>query len=128
MATSTNPTGILWVENDVWGNPVDLSQEDWAHACLHPEMVGQEDAVRETIKKPDHVREGRYHDSAAHTGSISSTNPEGIRVMVRYERENFLDGKTAGHVTTAIPINTSKYPSPRLRGILWQPTESEGNK
>lgn len=96
-----------------------LYEDDWQGHVLvyHPEMAGQEDVVKRAVEDPKHLREGDYPDSRAFEIE-SATNPEGIRVFVRYEREMFVDGGIPGNVTTAYPINSKKYQS-RVGPIIY---------
>lgn len=116
---------IIWQTISVHGNTVYLYEEDWNHAVEgHPEMAGQEELVKSTIEKPLRTREGRFPDSCAFDGPMS-TNPEGVRVLVRHDREVFLQGGTDGHVTTAFPINTKRYARTRVGSIIEEYSEKK---
>lgn len=87
-------------------------------------MAGQENLIKEAVEKPTVVREGAFADSCAFDRPWS-TNPEGIRVFVRHDREIFLDGGIDGHVTTAFPVNSKKYRQPRVGPIIGTYPENE---
>ncbi len=48
---------------DVWGNSVSLTEERRAHLLEHPEMLGQEDKVAETLLEPDVVIQSQSDDT-----------------------------------------------------------------
>lgn len=116
MPDGTN-SGIIWTTVSIHGNTISLYEEDWIHILEHPEMVGQELLVKEAVEKPLRTREGRFPDSCAFERSWS-TNPEGLRVLVQHSTEMFLGGGVDGHVTTAYPIQTSKYKKNRIGSII----------
>lgn len=105
-----------------------LYEVDWlGHILLaHPEMVGKEELVKRAVEDPKHLREGDYADSRAFEIE-STTNPEGIRVFVRYVREMFVNGGVDGNVTTAYPINSKQYQS-RVGPIIYTRPEAGKKK
>jgi hypothetical protein len=117
-------TNVIWTTVSIHGNTISLYEEDFLHLLEHPEMAGQEQAIREAVERPTTVREGRFPDSCTFERPWS-TNPEGIRVFVRHDREMFLAGGTDGHVTTAFPINTQKYSRNRVGPIIAKYPENE---
>jgi hypothetical protein len=117
-------TNTIWTTVSIHGNTISLYDEDFQHILEHLEMAGQEDVIKEAVKRPTIVREGRYPDSCAFERPWS-TNPEGIRVLVRHDTEVFLGGGTAGHVTTAFPIDTTHYRQPRIGPIIARYPENE---
>jgi len=48
---------------DVWGNSVDLTEERYAHLSEHPEMVGQEGKLAETLLEPDAVIQSKADET-----------------------------------------------------------------
>lgn len=80
-------------------------------------MAGQEMAIKEAVERPVVVREARYADSCTFERPWG-TNPEGIRVLVRHDRETFLSGGTEGHVTTAFPIDSKRFARSRVGPII----------
>jgi len=49
---------ILWVETDPWGHQITLTDERWQHIeAKHPEMIGQGQELRDTIREPHLVYE-----------------------------------------------------------------------
>jgi hypothetical protein len=121
--SSTNEK-IRFTTISVHGNTIRLYEEDYQHLIEHPEMVGQEDAIKLALEKPTAVREGRFPDSCAFDRP-SNTNPEGVRVLVRHEKEMFLGGGVDGHVTTAFPINSKQYPVNRVGPVIKTYPENE---
>jgi hypothetical protein len=119
MSPSGFTDKVIWTTTCIHGGTVSLYEDDWQGHVLvyHPEMAGQEDVVKRAVEDPKHLREGDYPDSRAFEIE-SATNPEGIRVFVRYEREMFVDGGIPGNVTTAYPINSKKYQS-RVGPIIY---------
>jgi hypothetical protein len=117
-------TNVIWTTISIHGNTISLYEEDFQHLLEHPEMAGQENLIKEAIEKPTVVREGRYPDSCAFDRPWT-TNPEGVRVLVRHDRETFLDGGVDGHVTTAFPINTTRYSRNRIGPIIRTYPENE---
>jgi hypothetical protein len=117
-------TNTIWTTVSIHGNTIRLYEEDFLHVLEHPEMAGQADLIKQTVEKPTVVREGRYPDSCAFERPWS-TNPEGIRVLVRHDRETFLGGAADGYVTTAFPIDTKHYPQPRIGPIIARYPENE---
>ena len=117
-------TNTIWTTVSIHGNTISLYEEDFQHILDHPEMAGQEDLLKKAVERPTAVREGRYPDSCTFERPWS-TNPEGIRVLVRHDREVFLGGGTTGHVTTAFPIDTGRYPRPRIGPIIATYPENE---
>jgi hypothetical protein len=122
---STNST-VIWTTTSVHGNEITLYEEAWKHILEHPEMYGQEEIVRKAVEQPIRVREGLYPDCCAFEIQ-SSTNPEGVRVFVRHDTEIFLSGGVTGSVTTAYPIQTSKFKS-RVGPIIGTYPPDDGNE
>lgn len=57
---------------DVWGAQVRLTEERLAHILEHPEMLGQEEKVAETLWRPGAV--------------VQSRSDETVRLFFRYYR------------------------------------------
>jgi hypothetical protein len=114
---SSTSMGVVWMTTSVHGNVIYLYERDWEHLKKHPEMIGREDEIKLAVESPTLVREGKYPDSCAFD-SPSTTNPEGIRVLVQHETELFLQGGTTGWVTTAFDVSTKRFPNPRLGKVL----------
>jgi hypothetical protein len=123
---STSST-LIWTTVSIHGNTIYLYEQDWVHLLEHPEMAGQDRLIKETVERPTVVREGRFPDSCAFDRPWS-TNPEGVRVFVRHERETFLSGGCSGYVTTAFPINTRAYATNRVGPIIATYPENEPDK
>lgn len=117
-------TKVIWTTVSIHGNHISLYEEDFKHILEHPEMAGQENLIREAVQWPTVVREGRFPDSCAFDRPWS-TNPEGIRVLVRHDSEVFLGGGVEGHVTTAFPIDTKKFARTRIGPIIASYPENE---
>jgi hypothetical protein len=117
-------SNVIWTTVSVHGNTISLYEEDFKHLQEHPEMVGQADLIKETVEKPTVVREGRYPDSCTFERPWA-TNPEGVRVLVRHDRQMFLGGGVEGHVTTAFPIDTRRYSRSRVGPIIATYPENE---
>jgi hypothetical protein len=117
-------TNVIWTTVSVHGNTISLYEEDLTHLLEHPEMTGQELLIKEAVERPTVVREGNWADSCAFDRPWS-TNPEGLRVLVRHDSEMFLGGGVEGHVTTAYPINTGRYGRNRIGPIIATYPENE---
>ena len=117
-------TDVRWTVISIHGNPISLLEEDYQHLLKHPEMAGQENLIKEAVERPTVVREGKFPDSCAFERPCS-TNPEGIRVLVRHDKEMFLDGGIDGHITTAFPIQTKKFRQSKIGPIIASYPENE---
>jgi hypothetical protein len=117
---------IIWTTTCFHGCTVSLYEEDWYRHVLirHPEMNGLEQTVKRAVEDPHHMREGDYPDSRAFEVP-SVTNPEGIRVFVRYDREMFVEGGVDGTVTTAYPINSRRFNSKVGKIIYTKPVSGK---
>lgn len=45
---------------DLFGNKIILSKENYEHILLRPEMGGQEERIKETLKSPDVIKFSKY--------------------------------------------------------------------
>ena len=123
---SSTSLGVIWTTISVHGNTICLYEADWAHAISrHPEMQGREETIRRAVEKPRAVRQGLYPDSCAFEIS-SSTNAEGVRVLVQHDTEMYLAGGVTGWVTTSYPIETRKFKS-RVGPIIGTYPENDGD-
>jgi len=100
---------IVWTTTSVHGNSITLYQDALDHLLLHPEMMGQEGEIKKAVENPSKVVEG-WDAKSCGFEYPSATNPNGIRVYVKHQRETFLDGNVDGEVTTAYPVQPKKYP------------------
>ena len=95
MASQTNSLGIIWTATSVHGNTITLYEVDWEHILEHPEMLGKEDIVRMAVEKPQRTQHGAYPESCAFE-IPSSTNPEGLRVLVKHHTELYWTAEQRG--------------------------------
>jgi hypothetical protein len=124
MAGFSSSTNVIWTTVSVHGNTIYLYEDDFRHILEHPEMAGQEELIKRAVESPTVVREGWVPSSCAFERPWS-TNPEGVRVYVEHQRETFLYGGTEGHVTTAFPIQTKRFPGARTGPIIASYPEHE---
>jgi hypothetical protein len=100
------PTPLLFQCADIYGNTVELSIENWHHACeVHPEMndigTGVVQSVIETptmISKSKRTNSWRYVFDKWHL-LLPRTNI--VRVVLEYQNAVIQSGNTSGKVVTA---------------------------
>ena len=96
-----NMSEIVLSAVDPFGRVVTLTQAAWIAHILdsHPEMRGNENAVKDTIENPDFIYRSNYKESSElfFSKSLESTYPNlYIRVVVDFTQPN------AGIVKTAL--------------------------
>lgn len=121
-------------EPDLWGNPVQCTDDRWNTHILdpiegHPEMKGREGDVAKAIRDPDVVRPSTKTGKAYAFESVSTS--ETIRVIVYYDDPRMLQtGRTYGTVSTAYPDDPayiSQVGAPIYRKTASQPKKKTGN-
>lgn len=117
MASFGTNDKVVWTVTSYHGNTVSLYQEDLDHLLEHPEMVGQENRLKEAIQRPTLVREGWNAQSCVFE-TPCATNPEGIRVVVEHTRENFVQGGCEGDVKTAYFVQSAKYTRAHVGDVI----------
>ena len=112
----------IWVTRDRFANEVYLFREDLDHILDgHPEMAGRESEIKGIVEQPTRIHEAGTPKTAAFLGPSTSSNPEGIRVIVGYSSEMYISGNTSGIVVTAYPIDSIQYNKPRIGGRIYPP-------
>lgn len=123
MAKSKKPLSIFQ-QTDFFGNLVNLSSDTWDNHIVveHPEMVGYESLVQQTIKDPLEVCESTQYDFGAVFISPPGLGPsvEGIRAVVWYQHWSYQKGSATGLVATAYPIDIIRYGNPKVGKSLYR--------
>ena len=122
MSSKKNPP--LFAVTDWFGNFVELSVNTWNIHILteHPQMVGLENEVQQTLQSPVQIQESTHYDTGVAFFSEAGvgSHAEGIRVIVDYTDTAYEKGASSGIVTTAYPIDVIKYGFPRLGRIIYR--------
>jgi len=101
---------VVYSKNSV---PIRLTDERWEHIVRrHPEMMGQEDKVQETLAEPETILEGDTGELMA-VRFYSQTPLTRKHLVVVYKEIS----KTDGFAATAY---FTREPSTRRR-VLWKP-------
>lgn len=106
--SETNDTLLM----DYRGRRIRLTQERYQHILEHPEMLGQEGRIRETISQPDHV--------------VSTTADPSVHVYSRYYDSTPVTRKFLLVVVKTVEedayILTAFFASRQKKGItVWAP-------
>ncbi len=102
----------MWVVYSRNGVPVRLTDERWQHIITrHPEMLGLQEQVLETVSEPDLIQQGDYGELLAIR--FYPETPLTSKFLVVAYREM---GSDDGFVLTSYLTNR---PSPRRR-VLWK--------
>ncbi len=93
----------LFEVSDLYGNTVSLSLERWQYIQKHPEMCGQEEAVRKALQEPTVISMSSDSDQRfifdRHHPSAQRSNI--VRVVVEYDSCEIQKGSSTGDVITA---------------------------
>jgi len=102
----------MWIVYSRNGVPVRLTDERWQHIITrHPEMLGLQEQVLETVSEPDLIQQGDYGELLAIR--FYPETPLTSKFLVVAYREM---GSDDGFVLTSYLTNR---PSPRRR-VLWK--------
>jgi hypothetical protein len=110
---------FVFETTDAFGNPVRLHRSTWEGHVLaleHPDMAGYENLVEGAIATPF----AAYPSTDVATSLVFATDqgvgprPEGIRAVVLYKDMKFLYGASTGVVQTAYPVDSVRYPKPKI--------------
>jgi len=69
---------------DVSGRKIHLSKERWSHIQKHPEMVNQIENIKETLQKPEVIKEFEYDDEVRFYFRYYKERREYLFISVKY--------------------------------------------
>lgn len=123
--------GYLFSVNDLYGNPVVLTNDTWNHVTLHPDMSGLLKPVKSAVSSPSMVFRSASSDNrlVLHGSNLLLPRPNIVRVVVEYEDiEAALVGQSLGDVVTAFAPSPANEFKGALGEIIYQRPHSSKKK